>query len=182
MSKDSETTLPVGLDDPPPEAPAVRPMPLSALLIAIDIYESSSVADLRGAVADLRAVESYLINRLHVPSTRIQKLENDEAKRTAIIGAIRGLKDSNDIRKDDPILIYYAGHGSEIEAPPGWGGGQIQMIMPHDFRVAQGNEKNLSEVWGLSDRAFGVLIDELADVKGNNIVRVLVLLPGYAFA
>ena len=66
-------------------------------------------------------------------------------------------------------LFYYAGHGSEIYAPEDRErevpGSTIQVLVPHDYCSESG-----LEVPGIPDRIIGSLLDEIAHIKGNNIV------------
>ena len=70
-------------------------------------------------------------------------------------------------------MIYYAGHGTEASAPPAWetGGSKIQMILPQNYSAESG-----SEVHGIPDRTIGTLLEDLAQEKGDNIVRPNLLL------
>jgi hypothetical protein len=72
------------------------------------------------------------------------------------------------IKRGDPILIFFAGHGAETDAPVGWeaGGPKIQMILPQNYSADAGQE-----VHGIPDRVVGALLNELAREKDNNIVR-----------
>jgi hypothetical protein len=126
------------------------------------------VTTLKGAVPDANAVQEYLENHLGVPSSHILNLRDAEATRSAIIQALLDLKNDTRIQTGDPILIFYAGHGGETDAPTAWGtgGSKIQMLIPHDFlTVVDG-----SEVYGIPDRTIGALLDRLAKFKGDNIV------------
>lgn len=95
-------------------------------------------------------------------------LINKAASRDAILEAIRSFKDDARINFGDPIFIFYAGHGSQIEAPPGWETGgrhRIQALVPYDCCSTRG-----LEVLCIPDRTIGALLEDIADRKGNNIV------------
>lgn len=139
---------------------------LYALIIGINNYDHQK--KLRGAVPDADAIRDYLVNELKVPEGQIVNLRNSEASRTAIIDGFNKLRDHPDIKVDDPILIYYAGHGGTLPAPPGWesgSGAKIQTIVPQDYNPTEGEE-----VYPIPDRTIGGLIDGIANKKGNNIV------------
>lgn len=120
---------------------------------------------------DARAIKSILTSTLGVPdSTNIVLLLNEEATREAIIrNFYRHLINNQDIRRGDPILFFYAGHGSRVRAPEGWEGadGYIETICPYDERMT--NEKD-QHIHGIPDRTFTSLLHKLANQKGNNIV------------
>jgi hypothetical protein len=110
------------------------------------------------------------LNTLQVPSDHIRYLTDSAATRDAIIGALQDLQCDDRIERNKScILIFYAGHGGEKTAPPGWeaGGSKVQMILPVDY----GNKLGGDVVQGIPDRTIGRLLDDLAEKKGNNIVR-----------
>jgi hypothetical protein len=80
----------------------------------------------------------------------------------------KSLKRDDRIKENDTILIFYAGHGSEADAPAGWAvpGSKIQLVLPVDY----GKKLNGEPVQAIPDRTIGRLIDDLAEAKGNNIV------------
>jgi Caspase domain len=143
---------------------------LFALIIGINKYDS--VNHLYGAVPDANAVQDYLQNDLGVPSSQIKNLRDSEATRVGITGEIETFLINNDnIKKGDPILIYYAGHGGWKKAPTGWqtgGTGNIQLLIPCDYsdRPEAGDRQH-----GIPDRTFGALVSRLANKQGDNIVR-----------
>ncbi|PVF95447.1 hypothetical protein CPB86DRAFT_788001 [Serendipita vermifera] len=149
----------IPLPDLPPEAPPK----VYALIIGIDKYRHP-ILNLTGAVADANEVEHYI--RTNFPSSEILNLRNETATRSAIIQGIRSLWENPRIRHQDPILIYYAGHGAEKEAPQGWvhEGQKIQILMPQDYD----NDETF-----ITDIAFSMLLEELATKKGDNIVVIL---------
>ncbi|KAI0030187.1 caspase domain-containing protein [Vararia minispora EC-137] len=121
--------------------------PLHALIIGIDKYKSGLIDNLRGAVADADAIASYVRNQLKVPQAQIINLRNQDATRHAIIQALKGLRDIASIRHNDPILIYFAGHGSTAPCPSGWhsSDGRIQLIVPYDALTRDASTNHLIE-------------------------------------
>ncbi|KDR81761.1 hypothetical protein GALMADRAFT_221630 [Galerina marginata CBS 339.88] len=146
---------------------------LFALLIGIDNYVDENIPNLRGAVADSGAVESFLQDLVRVPPDHIQHLRNHEATSDAMKSAIKAFAVDERIHYGDPILIYYAGHGSEANAPESWPPQQrnkVQMILPHDF-FFQGQDSARGQ--GLIDRTLSVLLGDVAKAKGDNITVIL---------
>jgi uncharacterized caspase-like protein len=137
------------------------------LIIGIDKYETSP--QLKKAVADANAVQDYLLHYLAVPSSQICILLDSQATRANILQGIYDLTTNNGIQHGDPILIYYAGHGSTAPPPPGWEAGwpQIELIIPYDRNLDDGKG---GKVYGIPDRTLAKLLDRLALAKGNNIV------------
>jgi len=140
---------------------------LFALIIGINKY--TEVQQLAGAVADANAVQEYLESDLKVPKSQIWNLRDEEATRAEILQKLKDLQYHPHIKYGDPIVVFFAGHGSEAEAPAGWEaeGRKIQMILPQNYSSEEGNE-----VHGITDRSLGVLLSDLAKVKGNNITVV----------
>ena len=155
--------------------PNARSKPdLFSLVIGIDAYDSDApkLSPLKRAVADSDKIKDWLLNRLGVPESNIRTLQNGAATRSAIIQALKDLSTNVKIKRDDPILIYYAGHGSEAPAPKewNWDTDMIQMILPCDY--GRKSESNRA-VPAIPDRTLGVLISQIAQEKGNNIVRYI---------
>jgi len=121
-------------------------------------------------------MRDFLTVTLKVPDSHIRFLTDTKAKRANIIDAFRELQTDPRIKKDDPILIFFAGHGGETKAPAGWYSGdvdnKIQMIIPQDY-----NTKQKKPVHGIPDLTLGALINGIAKAKGDNIVRILLTTP-----
>ncbi|KZP15819.1 hypothetical protein FIBSPDRAFT_912396 [Athelia psychrophila] len=158
----------------PPKPPHVVPpsgstTPLHALVIGINKY--ANIKQLKGCVADADAVEEFLRNELKVPQSQITSLRDAKASRSAMVQAFRDLANHPDIKMDDPILIFFAGHGSELAAPQGWEAGgldsKIQGLIPQDY-----DSRNLPLVHVIPDRTVGALINEMSRKKGNNITII----------
>ncbi|KAJ2933868.1 hypothetical protein H1R20_g3229, partial [Candolleomyces eurysporus] len=146
--------------------------PLFALIIGIDDYtEKAGLPKLKGAVADADRVRHWISTRFH--GAQIRSLRNSEAKRSAIIQALKDLSINSAIEHDDPILIFYAGHGTEGDAPKEWcwDSQKIQMIVPWDYRHSVDSGRAVVE--GIPDCTLGALLRKLANKKGNNITVIL---------
>jgi hypothetical protein len=94
------------------------------------------------------------------------------ATRTKILNAWKThLVDNDSIRNGDAIVIFFAGHGSRVQAPHRWPSthGVIETICPQD----EGCKNQPDEfVHGLPDLVINMLLHRLAAAKGNNIVRI----------
>ncbi|KAG8816674.1 hypothetical protein FRC17_000221 [Serendipita sp. 399] len=149
---------------------------LFALLIGIDNYhEPRAAPPLLGAVADAQAVERYLKEKLRIPGRNIATLVDKQATRANIIKGIKSLASNSIIKPGDPILIFFAGHGSEAPAPQDWHAhrGKVQLIIPHDYHMNVRTKGRETRVCGIPDRALGALLEDLAEAKGDNIVVIL---------
>lgn len=139
-----------------------------ALIIGINNYASSKINNLDGALSDAQAVQNFLMEDLEVPASQITFLGDAAATRQNILQAFQGLASNPKIQNGDTIIIYYAGHGAESDAPDGWhaGGVKVQMIVPHDsFEQRDG-----ATVQAIPDRTMATLLQKIAKEKGDNIV------------
>lgn len=143
------------------------PHRVHALIIGIDTYsfDRTGFSPLRSAVSDAKKFCEWVVKDLKVPRSSIHMLLDDEATRENIIQALKDLANDELIEHDDPIIFYFAGHGSEAPAPEDWHWGHtnIQMIIPWDCRPSV--DPN-SAVHGIPDRTLGHLLTEMAN--GNN--------------
>ncbi|PBK59427.1 hypothetical protein ARMSODRAFT_945616 [Armillaria solidipes] len=148
---------------------------LFALVIGIDEYADPNVHNLTGAVADADAVNDFLQKTLHVPEYQIKNLRNKEVTRVTIEREIKNLGDNPAIKRDDPILIFYAGHGADVKAPPGWPTGsadeKIQMLVPHDF-IKRGSD-DFKRGQGILDVRLSHLLQDIADKKESDNITVI---------
>jgi uncharacterized caspase-like protein len=124
--------------------------------------------DLAGCVADVNDWLLFLQENLRISSDCIVTLFNAEATRDNIVSKLRDLAEDEKINPGDPILIFFAGHGAVAPIPEGWhaGGSHVQMLIPHDF------DPTGRDGPGLHDYTFNFLLRDIADKKGNNIVRL----------
>lgn len=126
---------------------------------------------LQGAVTDVMLFKDYLKNHLGVPRRQIKLLIDEDATRSAIISAIEILKDNPDIQFEDAIVIYFAGHGAEINAPQKWEcgdrDGKIQAIVPYDCDAMRADGQRVPPI---PDHTINCLLSAVAQKHGNNIV------------
>ncbi|KAF8970606.1 hypothetical protein BDZ97DRAFT_1790093 [Flammula alnicola] len=146
---------------------------LFALIIGINSYKSKEFSDLYGAVPDARLFEDYLKTDLKVPSNQICVLLDQAASRKAIIEAFIALKNDERIKKGDPILIFFAGHGGELQPSDDWAsrglGITMQMLVPQDYCSKSLESKSVP---GIPDRTIAALLQGIAEKKGDNITVV----------
>lgn len=169
-----------------------RVSPIFALTIGIDNYlhNDSIVKNLSGCVADADDVVAFLSETLRVPHAHITSLRNEEATAASITVALESFVHDPRIPTGATIFIFYAGHGSEALPPVGWvSDAKIQTLLPYDFypgadtpdTLAHGEQNRSSELSqrdavarnGIADIKLGQLLENIANEKGNNIVRRL---------
>ncbi|VDC06740.1 unnamed protein product [Peniophora sp. CBMAI 1063] len=145
-----------------------RSVPLRALVIGIDEYACVDIPNLAGAVSDADAIDDYLRNELCVPKEHIVNLRNEQATRDAVIREIKALSTREGIRRGDPILIYFAGHGTTAPAPAGWHVGKqsVSLIAPHDTDTKL-EDAGMSK-FAIPDRTIGALLHLLAEQLGTD--------------
>lgn len=140
-----------------------------ALVVAIDRYKSPK-DNLTGCRNDGKRFINFLTGVLGVPLAQIVFLADEEATQEEILKQFEQFLIGNaDIQRDDAIIFFFAGHGSRLDAPPGWvaDSDKIEILCPHDVQTIDANGK---ELWGISDRAIDELMRRLAFAKGDNIV------------
>jgi hypothetical protein len=145
---------------------------LSALTIGINKYQFPAYSDLNYAREDADRFEQFLRDSLD-KSANIISLRDEKADRAGILNAFRSLLTDQQIMKDNPIVIYYAGHGGRVAKPAAWGDwpthdpGQIEIMCPSDIGTTL---ENGDIIEGIPDRTISSLLQELSSVKGDNIV------------
>ncbi|CAE6506355.1 unnamed protein product [Rhizoctonia solani] len=140
---------------------------LHALLIGIDKYKR--FAKLSGAVKDVESVYEFLHSDLSVPESQITQLRNEQATRFGIINAMEQLSKNRSIKRFDPILIFYAGHGCEVDSPLANYEEKAQCLVPWDIGDQETDGQTVSPI---PDYTIAALLNELAMEKGNNITVI----------
>lgn len=98
-----------------------------------------------------------------MPPSNIKRITGSDATRAAILHELAALASNPSSQRDDPILIYYAGHGSSGRPPAEWNvdDARIEYIVPYDCSP---------ETPAIPDRTIAACLDGIAKSKGNNIV------------
>ncbi|KAJ1301307.1 hypothetical protein OPQ81_003709 [Rhizoctonia solani] len=116
---------------------------------------------------------NYFTQDLGVPDDRFLCLFDEKATRDAILTAfVKHLIENPAIKRHDPIVIYFAGHGDHMPAPAGWqtSDGRVEMILPHD---ASSLDEHGHYIYGIPDLTLAFLLYKLSQAKGNNITVIL---------
>ncbi|CAE6528256.1 unnamed protein product, partial [Rhizoctonia solani] len=143
---------------------------LHALVIGINQYLHH--IQLQGAVNDATLFKSYLLNDLLVPEAQITTLFDTQATRAEIIRAFQNLATDPNIKRNDPVVIYYAGHGAEVRAPPNRRaahGPLVQSLVPQD---AGSTDLSAPGVPPIPDFTIASLLNQIATAKGDNITVI----------
>ncbi|MVM39373.1 hypothetical protein GO730_20340 [Spirosoma sp. HMF3257] len=169
---DNEGYNPNDFDEQPvDEKKAEAPRNLYALLVGIDNY--ATVNPLHGCVHDMGVVEKYLTQRTTFdlalpgkPTGKIRKLIDGQATRKGVIEGFR--THLSQATKDDTILFYYSGHGTQELADPIWDetDGQLECLVCYDGSTAKASE------FLLTDKELRFLINELYQETGAHIVTI----------
>lgn len=110
-----------------------------ALLVGIDRYPGFPQRNqLSSCAGDARLVAEVLRDDFGFPSQNVELLLNEEATRQGILDALKGL--ARRVRRDDVVVFYYSGHGSEARDRAGARGNPEadeaaeweQTLVPHD--------------------------------------------------
>ncbi|MBD1856721.1 MULTISPECIES: caspase family protein [Leptolyngbya] len=128
-----------------------------ALLVGIDRY-IHPVSPLQGCVNDVIAIEEYLRGRVNQKDCELhlQVLLDQAATRTAVIqGFAHHLAQA---RRDDIVLFYYSGHGSQEQAPPEFW--HLEPDRLNETLVCW--DSRSAESWDLADKELAKLIAMVA--------------------
>ena len=103
------------------------------MLIGINTY--LHVRPLAGCVNDCDAMKAWLEKSFD--DVHQVLLTNDQATRANILTEIQNLANDHRIQENDPVLIFFAGHGAEVKPLKEWNlpsKRKLQMLIPYDFK------------------------------------------------
>lgn len=110
-----------------------------ALLVGIDVYPGfPDCNQLASCAGDARLMAEVLRDGFEFPPKNVELLLNEEATRQGILDALEGL--ARRVRRDDVVVFFYSGHGSEARDRAGARGNPEadeaaeweQTLVPHD--------------------------------------------------
>lgn len=131
--------------------------PARAVFIAIDVYRSKDLPQLNGCVEGANDLASFFEQPLGLSKSHSSVIGNDRATRATILRSISSLATNDCITFGDPIMIFFAGHASLDN-------NKMASIIPYDYPQGQ----------PISSNVLNAMITDLASVKGNNIVCILI--------
>ncbi|PBK63120.1 hypothetical protein ARMSODRAFT_846101, partial [Armillaria solidipes] len=166
-----------------------------AVLVGIDGYSSYP---LRGCVADALAMKQYLVEDLLVPEDRVQSLlgsmnhrdtsQTDVSSipsRENILSVLLSLITNPDIERGDPIIIFFAGHGSRYalsdydddedsdfdeELEDGRSHKFVEAVCPIDRNTLDSRGALIPDI---SDRELNIILSQISRTKGHRITFIL---------
>lgn len=103
-----------------------------AILIGINRYKFVDMLDY--AVADVDSVGSLLIRQFGFKPENVRVLKDVQATKARITEAFGTLLQT---QQEDRVLVFYAGHGTQIDLP---GGGEMGFLIPVDGKVGSSAE------------------------------------------
>jgi uncharacterized caspase-like protein len=93
-------------------------MKLHGVFVGIDRYQDGRISTLRYAVSDARRFHARIAGNLAADELSLYLLTDERARREAILRVIGELL-PRQVRREDLVLLYFAGHGApESEQPP----------------------------------------------------------------
>jgi pimeloyl-ACP methyl ester carboxylesterase len=134
-----------------------------ALLIGIDTYHFP-IPQLHGCKNDIEAIHAYLLEREQTSKAfklEVLKLEDQNATRQAVIDGFRN--HLSQAGKDDVVLFYYSGHGSQEPTAP-----EFYALEPDrlDETLVLVDSRD-PDKYDLADKELAKLIKEVADKAGH---------------
>ncbi|KAK0234518.1 hypothetical protein EDD85DRAFT_969100 [Armillaria nabsnona] len=130
-------------------------------------HEHPQISDLFALVIGIDEISAFQRTK------QIYNFRNEQATKVTIETEIEELGKNPAIKKGAPILIFYAGHGAEANAPSEWpsANGKIQMLVPHDFIPSGSSDSKQGQ--GVLDVRLSHLLADLAAKKSDNITVIL---------
>lgn len=146
-----------------------------ALIIGIDTYEETKQTpaafaargeaeragwkNLEGCVNDARSMKQLVMARYGFVEQNIDTLYNRQATHESILNAINALVGKCQPQAGDVVLIYYAGHGSQVKNSRSYDGtGQDQTMVP-------------SDLWDIRNKELAPLFNQFVD-KGVTLTII----------
>lgn len=148
-------------------APTPTSPKLFALLVAIDAYQAP-ITPLHGCINDVRKLEAFLQGQKDHFELKVKTLTNDLAVKANIVDAFWSHLAL--AQKDDTVLFYYSGHGTQEEADPVFWPGEtdkkLESLVCYDGLVMVNGSPKMNL---LADKELRFLIHELEATKAHVI-------------
>ncbi|XXF77334.1 polysaccharide deacetylase family protein [Myxococcaceae bacterium GXIMD 01537] len=123
-----------GVAQAAPAEPAANSLYRDSWAVVIGINEYQKWPKLSYAVNDAQGVRDLLVGRFRFKPENVQVLLNQEATRERILSTLGdALSDSNKVKRDDRVFVFFAGHGVTRKLP---NGRSLGYIVPVDADTA----------------------------------------------
>lgn len=153
----------------------------------------SGLRSLPGVKADIDSMIAFLKD-MNAPCDSIHTIQNEEATSFAICQALKDIIKNKNIGRNDPILIYFAGHGAKADMmSEGKSLSSVRMLCPYNF--ARRNDgislkdetpnddavpgKDAASENGITDAVLADILNDISRTKGNNIVSAINLASSF---
>lgn len=159
--------LATGCADPATAQPTTDEPTKLALLVGINEYEDGNIRSLRGGLNDVARMEHLLVSKFDFAQENILPLTNDAATASGILTGFREhLIDKTVVGRDDIVVFYYSGHGSQVpdEQCGDESDGLDETIVPWDSTNSGAND--------ITDDDINDLLQELSE-RTRNITLVV---------
>lgn len=114
-----------------------------ALIIGINKYPKlPSENQLKYAVADANAIASLIESKFGFDKRNITKLEDEQATKENILKALSKFSDTNSVKENDCVFIFFSGHGQTVEIPATKGGGEMGFLIPYNADIDLSQKTN----------------------------------------
>ncbi|KAJ7763895.1 hypothetical protein B0H14DRAFT_2633684 [Mycena olivaceomarginata] len=120
-----------------------------AIVIGIDQYKSKEISNLQGCVRDAASMQEMLSH--YSPDAQISSITDAEATRAGILQAFEDhLLNNPCLKRNDVIVVYFAGKGRRLPAPEGASGRDVDILTfildaSFSFYVPRGNVGHRSD-------------------------------------
>ncbi|KAJ7679260.1 hypothetical protein DFH06DRAFT_1078727 [Mycena polygramma] len=142
---------------------------MHALVVGVDVGTESETSAPLGFAFDALRMVRYLTDDLRVPKGHVKKLINEKATTTEISRSLRALATDNSIRRDSPILVYFACSTvvRDVEQHGAEDGHRHDLdLATHDYRAS---EAELGIIYG----ELRNLLEDLVTAKGENVTVII---------
>ncbi|MBB4843067.1 peptidoglycan/xylan/chitin deacetylase (PgdA/CDA1 family)/TolA-binding protein [Paucibacter oligotrophus] len=120
----------------PPAAAVATPAYADSWAIVIGINDYAKWPKLQYAVRDAQAMRETLIQKFGFAPERVISLDNQDATRMGILGAFHDKLAHSGMKKNDRLLVFFAGHGATLQLSSGRSLGYIIPVDSDPGKIA----------------------------------------------
>ncbi len=141
-----------------------------ALIVGVGEYENPAIKDLEGINYDVD-MATNIAKRLGISETNITTLADNQATLANVRSAFRNI--ANNTSRDDKVLIYFSGHGSQVEDTTGdEEDGQDETIVMHDGATQTVQVKSFYDAELQDKNLYVEPVTQDADIQANSYISI----------